>query len=316
MNLSDRVRVYLFRRKGIVIASLLLLVITAGTGLELIGVFNFVPVGEGENELVKIAPIMGAFGSLALSLGLLLLYATQTQVLEHQYRPYLTGEIKAAGPVIAHFSVRNSGSDFAYDINAEWSVGGETRTWQKSNLPPGESADFPVITDREGGWILNLNQLRSYFDENDIEPRFEYDIECEDRFGVERTFDGVVDLGILLNREEANEIWQPDPPQAMADSLENIENSLDSVASNFDDVRDDSEWKNRWSRDQAIIQIVEERGEVPVEVLSRILNTRVSSLEYRLSELEAAGYLRYSETTGLVKNGQSSGQNQQLTDYT
>lgn len=121
-------------RRGVVIGYLVLTVIVIGTLLELRGTINLVPVQNGESEITNLSPVINAFGTVALTFGLLLLYARQTRILEQQYMPHLSGEIDSLNPVASQFVVRNSGSDFAYDIEAEWEVGGEKETMEKDKL--------------------------------------------------------------------------------------------------------------------------------------------------------------------------------------
>lgn len=116
-------------------------------------------------------------------------------------------------------------------------------------------------------------------------------------------------------REESHEIWQTDPMESIEGSIASIEASIDAIASDIDDRRDEEEWKDRWSKHQAIINIVQEQEEVQIDVLKRMVDTRISTLEYRLSELEKAGYLAYDDTTGVVKSIPGPGENSQLSKF-
>jgi hypothetical protein len=282
--------------------------------LEWRGLINAIPVQEG-SELIGIAPVFGAFGSIALTFGLLILYDRQAAILEQQYQPYLTGEIESRSAVTSQFVVRNTGEDYAYNIKAEWTIADETRVWETPSLAPGETAAFPVIVDEDGGWMLHTQQIKNYLDEEGISSEIDYQIRCEDQFGIPDQFSGSVDFDVMTKREDSFEIWETDPIDSIAASMASLEASVDQIASDIDDRRDEDEWQDRWTKQQAIINIVTERKKVPIEVLSRILSTREGSLEYRLSELEAAGYLRYDERQGMVKAEITPGDNHVLSDF-
>lgn len=306
----------LWMRKGSVFGYLVILTIIAIAVLELQGDIDLVPQGaQNESQLERLAPIIGAFGSVALSFGLLILYSRQTKVLEQQYQPFLAGEVDSLNPVASQFLVRNSGSDFAYDIEAEWTIGGEKRVWETPSLGPGETVGFPIVVDDEGGWLLNNQQVRDYLEERDVGSSIEYEIRCKDQFDIRREFSGEVNVDVIAKREESHEIWDTDPLDSIDNSISNIEASIDAIASDIDDKRDEEEWRDRWNKNQAIINIVNERESVSVNVLARMISSHVSSIEYRLSELEEAGYIVYHEDSGKVKLPPDPGENSTLSDF-
>lgn len=306
----------LWVRKGSVFGYLVIFSIVTVVILELRGSIDLVPQGTGnESQFERLAPIIGAFGSVALSFGLLILYSRQTKVLEQQYQPFLAGEVDSLNPVASQFLLRNSGSDFAYDIKAEWTIGGEERVWETPSLGPGETVGFPIVVDDEGGWLLNNQQVRDYLEERDVGSSIEYQIRCKDQFGIRREFSGEVNVEVITKREESHEIWDSDPLDSIDNSISNIEASIDAIASDIDDRRDEEEWKNRWNKNQAIISIVSERESVSVDVLARMIDSYVSSIEYRLSELEEAGYIVYDEDSGKVELPPDSGENRTLSEF-
>lgn len=291
-----------------------LILALALTVFELQGRLNLVPE-SGSSELLQIAPVIGAFGSIALSFGLLILYGRQTRILEQQYKPYLTGEIDNRSPVTTQFTVRNTGSDYAYDMEATWEVAGDKRTWETESLAPGDAAEFPIIVDENGEWIMGTQQIRDYLDDRDATSEIEYTITCKDKFGIPRRFSGDVDFDIISKKEESNQIWDTDPMESVANSISSIDASLDSLASDVDDAIDARDWENRWSKNQAILSIVSERETISISVLSRMVSIREPSLEYRLSELEEAGYLNYDKGRGVVKAETEAGENHTLSEF-
>ncbi|QCW02922.1 DUF1573 domain-containing protein [Natrinema pallidum] len=270
---------------------------------------------QGNSELLRITQLVGAFGSIALSFGLLVLYGRQTKILEQQYQPHLSGEVESRSPVTTQFVVRNTGSDYAYGIEAEWTIADKTRTWEKSSLAPGATAAFPIVIGEDGRWKLQTQAVKDYLDENNASSEIEYEIRCKDQFDIPRSFSGSVNFDVITKREESNEIWDSDPLTSLATSAESIEASIDAIASDLDDRRDEQKWQNRWSKQQAVISIVQERGKIEIDVLSRMVKTSSSQLEYRLSELEEAGFLNYREETGVVIAEKSPGDNYTLSDF-
>lgn len=314
-NLTRYIRA-LWMRKGSVLGYLVIITIIGIAGLELQGHIDLVTQGtQNESQLERLAPIIGAFGSVALSFGLLILYSRQTKILEQQYQPFLAGEVDSLNPVASQFLVRNSGSDFAYDIEAEWTIAGEERLWETPSLGPGETVGFPIVVDDEGGWLLNNQQVRDYLEERGVGSSIEYVIRCKDQFNIQREFSGEVNVDVITKREESHEIWDTDPLDSMDNSISNIEVSIDAIASDVDDKRDEEEWRDRWNKNQAIINIVSERESVSVDVLARMVDSNVSSIEYRLSELEEAGYLSYNQGSGNVELPPDSGENRTLSDF-
>lgn len=292
----------------------MLIAAMAFTILELNGYINHIP-SENGNEILRIAQVVGAFGSIALSFGLLILYGRQTAVLEQQYQPYLTGEIDIKNLVMSQFTVRNTGSDFAYEIEAEWAVDGDEKVWKKQSLAPESTVSFPIFIDENGRWMMSSEQIGQHIEENNIDSIIEYEIRCEDQFQIPRSFTGSVDLEVISKREDSNEIWDADPIQSLSNSASNIEASIDAIASDVDDRRDEQEWQDRWSQQQAILDVVEDRKEISLRVLGRIIDTNTSSLEYRLSELDEAGYLNFDERNGMVRLESKSNKNHTLSDF-
>lgn len=179
-------------------------------------------------QATNFAQIAGAFGSVILSFALVLLYAQQTEIqenqerlMEHEFKPFLTGEVTSLNIVSAQFAIRNSGNATAYHVEAEWTVAGETRSWEIPSLPPGEEYGFPIVVDDEN-WLLNTGEIRDYLEEKNASAEIEYDIWCYDRFDDKIHFDGTVDFAVLAERSEANEIWNEEPLDELSNEVKKI----------------------------------------------------------------------------------------------
>ncbi|TKX72973.1 MULTISPECIES: hypothetical protein [Halorubrum] len=301
-------------RKGVLLAYGAILLASVTAVLELNQTIDLVP-SQGDNQLTIMAPVFGAFGSIALSFGLVILYDRQARVLAQQYQPYLTGDLENRSAVTTQFVIRNTGEDYAHNITAEWEVAGETRKWETPDLAPGDTAAFPVVVDDDDGWIMNTDQIRDYLEDNGNSLDIDFTIKCEDQMDMAHTFSGTVDFGVMSQRQEASEIWEVDPIDSLASSAANIEASVDKIASDFDDRRDEQKWQNRWTKQQAIKTIVSETGTISISVLKRLVREKESSLEYRLSELEEAGYLVYNERSGEIRSKPSSRTNHTLSEF-
>lgn len=315
--LSDRLGRYLrigWIRKGVMLGYAAILGLFLIAVLEWYQVIDLIPLEE-ENQLTRMAPVFGAFGTIALTFGLVILYDRQARVLAQQYKPHLAADIVNNSPMTSQFVVRNTGDDYAYDIQAQWDVAGQTRTWEKPSLAPGDSASFPIVIDEDDRWLLNTNQIDEYLENNDSTKEIDFELICEDQFDLPHRFTGTVDFEVMKRRQDAREIWEVNPIESMADSLTSLEASVEQLASDYDDRRDEHEWEDRWSKLQSIKQIVNEVDEIEIEVLARMMNTRVGSLEYRVSELEEVGVLHYNKRSGLIKKGLGPGTNYQLSDF-
>jgi len=301
-------------RKGVFLAYGAVLAVFFVAILELNDSIDIIPT-EGTNQLTQMAPVFSAFGTIGLTFGLVILYDRQAQVLAQQYQPHLTGDLENRSAVTTQFVIRNTGEDYAYNIEAEWEVAGKERIWKTPNLASGDSVAFPVIVDDNDGWILNTNRIDDYLNEHGNSHEIEFTIRCEDQMELTHTFSGIVDFSIMSQRQDAKEIWEMDPVDALVSSAESIEASIDQIASDINDRRDEHEWQDRWAKQQAIKTVVSESDEIPITVLSRIVKDTEPSLEYRLSELEEAGYLDYNKRSGNIKNGSSVGDNHTLSDF-
>jgi len=267
------------------------------------------------------AQIAGALGSIVLSFALVLLYAQQTEIQENQerlmeqeFKPYLTGEITSLNVVSAQFAIRNSGNATAYHVEAEWSVAGETRSWEIPSLPPGEEYGFPVVVDGDN-WLLNTEEIRDYLDENDASTEIGYDIWCYDRFDERIHFDGSVDFGVLSERSEANEIWDEDPLEELSNEVKKIRKDFKKLT-RYERNRDRAaNWKHRTEQTKILYGLIQEHDEIDKSELNSLTGISEGNVEYRLKALRDIGAIEYDEDRGVATQPPSAGQNRTLDEF-
>lgn len=288
---------------------------------EYVGLVNLVSINP-PYQANSFAQIAGAVGSIVLSFALVLLYAQQTEIQENQerlmeqdFKPYLTGEVTSLNVVSAQFAIRNSGNATAYHVKAEWTVAGETRSWEIPSLPPGEEYGFPVVVDEDNNWLLNTEEIREYLEENDASTEIEYDIWCYDRFNEKIHFDGTVDFGVLTERSEANEIWDEDPLEELSNEVKKIRKDFKKLT-RYERNRDrEANWKNRSEQTEILYRLIEEHGEIDKSQLNSLTGISEGNVEYRLKALRDIGAIEYDEQDDVARQPPSSGQNRTLNEF-
>jgi DNA-binding transcriptional ArsR family regulator len=266
------------------------------------------------------AQISGAFGTVILTFGLLLLYHRQTQIqsrqaeiqenqeslMEQRYMPYLTGEVTPLNITTTQFQIRNTGDGPAYRVKAEWVVGDNEREWEIPSLSAGDEFGFPVIVGEDGNWLLGTDEIQEYLNERDASSIINYKITCENRFGEEMEFSGSVDFEVIINRSESSEIWENEP-------LEEISNELGKIRRDFKKVKgykrnEDraSNWQHRVQQTSIIHRLVEENDELTIGQLDSLTNIGEGNIEYRLRTLDDAGIVRYDEGRKIVRPASES----------
>jgi len=288
---------------------------------EYAGLVNLVSINP-PYQANNFAQIAGAVGSIVLSFALVLLYAQQTEIQENQerlmeqdFKPYLTGEVTSLNVVSAQFAIRNSGNATAYHVKAEWTIAGETRSWEIPSLPPGEEYGFPVVVDEDDNWLLNTEEIREYLDENGASTEIKYDIWCHDRFDEKIHFHGTVDFGVLAERSEANEIWDEDPLEELSNEVKKIRKDFKKLARYERNRNREANWKNRSEQTEILYQLIVEHGEIDKSQLNSLTGIREGNIEYRLNALRDIGAIEYDEEAGVAKQPPSSGKNRTLDEF-
>ena len=288
---------------------------------EYLGWVNFVSTNP-PYQANNFAQIAGAVGSIILSFALVLLYAQQTdiqenqeQLMEQNFKPYLTGEVTSLNIVSAQFAIRNTGNATAYHVEAEWTVAGKTRSWKIPSLPPGEEFGFPVVVQDED-WMLNTEEIREYLDEHDASTEIEYDIWCYDRFDERIHFDGTVDFGVLAERSDANEIWDEDPLEELSSEVKKIRKDFKKLTRYQRSQDREANWKNRSQQTSILYHLIEEHDEVKKSQLNSLTGISEGNLEYRLNALEDIGAIEYDDDNEIARKSPSAGKNRTLDEFT
>ena len=294
--------------------------------LEILGVVNWVriqpPLGASD-----FGPIASAVGTIVLTFGLLLLYdkqarlqgiqaqtqRNQEQLMEQQFQPFLTGEVGFMNVTSVHFSIQNSGNGPAFDVVAEWSVAGQSRSWEIPRLPAGEKHSFPIVVDGDD-WLLSTGEIEEFLDEHNAGTEIDYSIECKDRFDEPLDFSGTVDFGVLIQRSDSDEIWETDPLEEMQNDLGKIQRDIRKMRQSQKKDERASRWQNRINQTNEIEELVEKHGELTVDQINSLTNISETNIRYRLRALDSAGSIHFLKNSDKAKS-RREGHNRKLSDF-
>jgi hypothetical protein len=204
--------------------------------LEFFSVINYLSI-DFPLDSTEFGQVSGAIISVFLSYALVILYwqqkrvqENQQELIEQQHEPHLNGEVATLHIVSAQFRIRNTGSAPAYEVEANWEVADQSRTWEIPTLVPGESFGFPILVDDNDDWILNTEQISEYLDEEDSDGIIEYTISCINPQNEHREFTGTVDFSVLSKRSDANEIWETDPLEEIASEMGKMRKDIRKIS--------------------------------------------------------------------------------------
>ncbi|WP_152420456.1 hypothetical protein [Halococcus thailandensis] len=273
--------------------------------LEWLGITNWIAYSLPLSS-PNFAQIASGIGSVILSFGLLLLYDRQTQIqrrqtniqenqeslMEQQFTPYITGEVAPFNIASAQFQIRNTGNGPAYDVEAKWDIGNETRIWRIPSLPPGEDYGFPVVVDG-GNWLLGIGEIQEYLEEHDASSVIDYTITCETRFGEKQTFEKSVDFSSLIARSESDEIWSNSPLEEISNDMSKIQRDVRKMRRYERNSDRASDWQHRIQQTETIRKLVCEHEELTVNQLAELTNIRERDIDNHLQSLDASGALCY-----------------------
>jgi len=217
--------------------------------------------------------------------------------------------------VSAQFAIRNSGNATAYHVEAEWTIAGDTRSWEIPSLPPGEEFGFPVVVDNDN-WMLNTEEIREYLNEQDASTEIEYDIWCYDRFNEQIHFEGTVDFGVLAERSDANEIWDEDPLEELSSEVKKIRKDFKKLTRYQRNQDREANWKNRSQQTSILYNLIEEHGEIEKSQLNSLTGISEGNLDYRLNALDDIDAIEYDERDGVARKPPSAGKNRTLDEFT
>jgi predicted transcriptional regulator len=304
----------------------LIAILTVWLILEAAGKVNWVriqpPLGASD-----FGPIASAVGTIVLTFGLLLLYdkqarlqgiqaqtqRNQERLMEQQFQPFLTGEVGFMNVTSVNFAIQNSGNGPAFDVSAEWSVAGQSRSWEIPRLPAGEKHSFPIVVDGDD-WLLTSGEIKEFLNDHNAGTEIQYSIECKDRFDEPLEFSGTVDFGVLIQRSNSDEIWETDPLEEMQNDLSKIQRDIRKMRRSQKKDKRSSRWQNRINQTNEIEALVEKHGELTVDQIKSLTNISETNIRYRLRALDSAGSIHFLKNSDKAKSGRE-GQNKELSDF-
>ena len=306
---------WLLRHRVLILAWSIPVILVIWVGAETANIVNLVST-EIPYSSTSFAGIVGAFGSIALSFLLVLLYNQQAEIQREAHTPHLTGEVASLEIVSSKFVIKNSGDGYAYKIDAEWRVGDQTNSWEIPSLAPGEEFSFAVIENEKGRWVLSTSAIQEYLENQGQGTIIKYKIECEDKFGDTQIFEGKVDFEIQANRSEAPEIWDKDPIDEIRSDLSDIQGDLHDMKRYSRERKRAKKWKDRSRQSELLYDLIEEHGEMSVEEISYITSITEGNVEYRLSGLAEVGSIHFNENTKMAKPANRGDENHTIKEYT
>ena len=285
--------------------------------LEAGGITNWVelnlPLGASDFGLIS-----SAMGTILLTFGLLLLYSKQAEIqaeqtkiqknqellMEQQHTPYLTGEVTFLNINSVKLAIRNSGNGPAFDVEAEWEVAGERRSWEVPSLPPGEEYGFPVIVD-DDNWLLSTGEIKEFLNKRDSSSVIEYSLTCEDRFREKQKFTGSVDFGAHIRRSEADEIWDSDPVEEISNDIGKIQRDIRKIRRYKHGEDRATNWQHRIQQNKVLYELIQDAETLSVEELNSLTGISDRNIEFRLQGLDAAGFIYYNSSRKIAKPKES-----------
>lgn len=289
-------------------------------GLEYANIVNFIQI-QWPLDSSEFGQIAGALLSVILSYALVILYWQQKKVqesqqdlLQQQYEPYLSGEVATLHIVSAQFKIRNTGSAPAYNVKAEWEIAGQTREWEIPTLVPGESFGFPILVDENDNWLLNTDRVSDYLEQANSDGEIDYKITGENPHNERRKFTGTVDFSVLSMRSDANEIWETEPLEEIANEIGKMRKDIRKISRYTEKEKREVGWRVRTAQVDLVLEYIDNFGPLDIDELRGLTGISEHDLTRKLERLDQLGEIDYNEATGAIKQGPSSGPNKNLDD--
>jgi len=230
----------LWKRKISIFAILLLLLLLAATIAEIYGVINIIKNSETPPyNIDTVAQLIGAIGSILLTIGLVVLYDKQAsiskqqtaiqdnqeQLMQAEYEPKLKSSIGFKERQSIQFEIHNSGKAAAHDVQLMWEYGDQKYSWTKSVIRSGEMTGFSLL-DENDNYLLHPDEVKEFFNEIDG-PTISYKIECRDILDNSHEFEGIINVvEIIESRTDPVEFSNP---SGISDELSNIDSTLQKI---------------------------------------------------------------------------------------
>ncbi|MBZ6495634.1 hypothetical protein [Natrinema longum] len=300
-------------RAALWIAYGLIIALVLWSVFEIIGYTNWVEVDLPLSPS-DFAMIASAAGTIVLTFGLLLLYNKQARIqseqttiqenqeslMEQQFTPHLTAGVNFLSLTSVQFVIQNTGNGAAFDVSAEWEVAGEKKTWEVPNLPPGEKHGFPIIVDGDS-WLLSIDEIKNYLEENNASSVIDYRLTCEDRFEEEKEFSSSVDFGVIVTRSESDEIWNEEPLEEISGHMRKMQRDIRKMRRYQQNNDKNEKWRKRIEQTKEIYGFIQEYDGITVEELNSLTNISEQNIRYRLQSLDDAGGVHYNSNTDTVQ---------------
>lgn len=240
MTESDGILLKIWERKISAFAVLLLILFLGAVIAESWGVINIIQDSEmPPYQIDTAAQLIGAVGSILLTIGLVILYDKQASVAKQQasiqenqeelmqadYEPKLKASLGFKEIQTVQFEIHNSGKAAAHDVRATWQYGNQSFAWSKSVIPSGEMTGFP-LTDADDDWVLSPDETRELFEELG-KQNISYEIECQDILGSDHKFEG--DINVIEMIDSRTDVSEFMDSNDIAEELSNIHSSLESI---------------------------------------------------------------------------------------
>jgi hypothetical protein len=240
MSESDNLLPRIWERKISAFAVLLLILFVGATAAESWNIINIVQSGETPPyQIDTAAQLIGAIGSILLTIGLVVLYDKQASVAKQQasiqenqeklmqadYEPRLKASIGFKDVQALQFEIHNSGKAAAHDVHITWEYGTQRFSWSKSVIPSGEMTGF-ALKNQDDDWLLQPDETKEFFNKMD-EPNISYEINCQDILDNSHRFSGVIDVvEVIESRTGPSEFTSSNN---VVDELSNIDSSLQRI---------------------------------------------------------------------------------------
>jgi len=240
MSESNTLLSKVWKRKISAFAILLLILLAGAAIAEWLGAINIIQSSETPPYQIDTASqLIGAIGSILLTIGLVVLYDKQASVAKQQasiqenqeelmqadYEPKLKASLGFKEVQTLQFEIHNSGKAAAHDVQLRWEYGEQQFSWGKSVMPSGDMTGFP-LKNKNDDWLFGPDETREFFDKLDG-SNIIYKIKCNDILDNTHEFEGMIDAIDIIDS-------QTNPPaftnrDDMVDELSDIDSTLQKI---------------------------------------------------------------------------------------
>lgn len=209
--------------------------------LETSGLINVVSVSP-PYTLIQFAQIVGAVGSVILSLALVLLYRKQTRVQENQeklmeaeYRPILRAglDVRYNIPLLV---IQNTGRAAAHDVKVEWFIAGQDRAWSTPFVPSGGKHEFSLFEeeqdedeedDEETEVGLSEKEVLNILSRSEGSGILKCEMSCKDMIGKSQNTSEAIDVAEAIESlYQTADLAERDPLSDMSRELSRIRREM------------------------------------------------------------------------------------------